>query len=106
MTRVNASTISMEWYDNIPCQDRNSEITTGLRIHLVQNSHSQTLLHNYSTSVSQAGEQHTLNFTWLSPGFLYQIRIAAVNAMGQAGPYSNQLSITLPYYNGRINSYL
>ena len=109
VTRVNASTVSMEWYDNILCQQRNSEITTGLQfeIRLVRNSPSQALLQNSTVTMSsiilsQTGEQHTLNFTWLSPGFIYQIRIAAVNAMGQAGPYSNQLSITLPHYNGRI----
>lgn len=101
MTRVNASTISFEWYDNIHCQQRNSDITIGLQIRLVQNGYSKTLLHN-ATSISQEGQQYTLNWTWPSPGFLYEISIAAVNAMGQAGSYSNQLSIQLPHYNGKI----
>jgi hypothetical protein len=92
----------MEWYDNIPCQQRNSEITTGLRIQLVQSGYSKTLLHN-ATSTSQEREQHTLNLTWLSPGLPYEIRIAAVNVMGQAGPYSNQFSVPLPQYKGKIN---
>lgn len=93
----------MEWYDNILCQQRNSEITTGLRIHLqlVQSSYSTTLLHN-ATATSQEGQRHTLNLTWLSSGSQYEIHIAAVNAMGQAGAYSNQLSILLPEYNGKI----
>ena len=90
----------MEWYDNIPCQLRNSEITTGLQIHLVQSGYSITLLHN-ATATSQEGQQHTLNLTWLSPGSQYEIYIAAVNVMGQAGACSNQLSTRLPDYNGK-----
>ena len=96
MTRVNASTISFEWNDTIPCQQRNSDVTTGLQIRLVQNSYSKILLHS-ATSISQEGHQYTLNLTWLSPGFQYQLSIAAVNAMGQAGSYSNQSSIKLPH---------
>ena len=92
----------MDWYDNIPCQQRNSEITTGLRIHVVQSSYSITLLHN-ATATSQEGQRHTLNLTWFSPGLPeYEIHIAAVNTMGQAGAlYSNQLSIRLPDYKGK-----
>ena len=91
----------MEWYDNIPCQQRNSEITTGLRIHVEQRSYSVILLHN-TTATSQEGQRHTLNLTWFSPRLLYEIRIAAVNTMGQAGAqYSNQLSIQLPDYKGK-----
>ena len=101
MTLVNASTISIEWYDNIPCQQRNSEITTGLQIRLDQNGYSATLLHN-TTSMSQEMQQHILNLTWLSPGFQYEISIAAVNVMGETGSYSDQLSIQLPDYNGKI----
>ena len=99
MTSINASTIYIEWEDTIPCQQRNGEIT-GFQIQAVSNgAGSRTTIHN---TTSQEGQQHAFNLTWLSPNFEYGISVAAVNSMGQAGPYyPSDLQIQLPNYDGK-----
>lgn len=101
MTRTNASTVLIEWEDTIPCPQRQSEIT-GIRIQATDLEQyytpSSTVIYNATT---YEGQQHAFNWTWLSPGDRYEIRIAAVNALGLNGPYSNSVEIQLPDYNGK-----
>ena len=76
-TRVNVSSITVQW-EEIPCTDRNGEITN-YRVHTLRGA-----MVERTTNVP--GDTREATFSGLSPSTWYTVQVAAVNGAG-IGPF-------------------